>query len=539
MKGRQKIRPLVNFEIKSERKVDSSLPKESNKRTNLHKSELFSESLKGALSNILPSISNRESTRIDGGFLEETNNRNIAVHNISKFHQYNTNPSQPEASHLKDDQSHVSFRKSDWSAKLLPRGIRRPPEERPSLAIRMAGQFNHDYESSISKIKNSNEQSSLNARYREVSLSQKIKKVQKEFTLNSLKHLLEEKAKAEYRFQKDFQKSQQLRKKIAGKEKLTTELAHNAHKHSFRMVTESHPHKLSTTMVGQDQERASEEFKLKVSPRVRELVNSKKTIRNLLSQYQQKKRLNNLEIDPPISSLVNAERSKLFKEPAIEERVEDEAKVIIEDLRKIGVGERAAVEKKEELKEKVKLLFRNVVKWHRRARKMNMSLYDLVYRNIIPKEAYSMPMSKNFMVAISMGEVQQIFMYLKKNPRFVYEYDSIRRTPLHKAVYQNDIAMTRIFLTYSPDLEATDVFNNTPLSLAVANNNLQIVKELLLKGADPILPVVKNTSRTSESDSTEVRSECRDLVKKARGIWKKFNGARKHKVPAQELANFL
>lgn len=61
----------------------------------------------------------------------------------------------------------------------------------------------------------------------------------------------------------------------------------------------------------------------------------------------------------------------------------------------------------------------------------------------------------------------------------------MKKTPLHIAVHNNSIAMTQLLLKYEANPNVIDCMQNTPLHIAVLEQNFfPMVRLLILKGAD-------------------------------------------------------
>jgi hypothetical protein len=71
--------------------------------------------------------------------------------------------------------------------------------------------------------------------------------------------------------------------------------------------------------------------------------------------------------------------------------------------------------------------------------------------------------------------------------------DDNNLTPLHWACKLNNFAALKIFLNFY-DINAKDIFGNTPLHYSVMNQNLIITNYLLSKGASPYITNVSNLS---------------------------------------------
>jgi len=71
--------------------------------------------------------------------------------------------------------------------------------------------------------------------------------------------------------------------------------------------------------------------------------------------------------------------------------------------------------------------------------------------------------------------------------------DDNNLTPLHWACKLNNFAALKIFLNFY-DINAKDIFGNTPLHYSVMNQNLIITNYLLSKGASPYITNISNLS---------------------------------------------
>jgi hypothetical protein len=71
--------------------------------------------------------------------------------------------------------------------------------------------------------------------------------------------------------------------------------------------------------------------------------------------------------------------------------------------------------------------------------------------------------------------------------------DDNNLTPLHWACKLNNFAALKIFLNFY-DINAKDIFDNTPLHYSVMNQNLIITNYLLSKGASPYITNISNLS---------------------------------------------
>jgi len=70
-------------------------------------------------------------------------------------------------------------------------------------------------------------------------------------------------------------------------------------------------------------------------------------------------------------------------------------------------------------------------------------------------------------------------------------------TPLHIAVQNENIELIKVLLAGSSDFNVRNADGLTPLDLAIANNNVEIVRLLLEHGMVPTTPPPAQTSQAS------------------------------------------
>lgn len=165
----------------------------------------------------------------------------------------------------------------------------------------------------------------------------------------------------------------------------------------------------------------------------------------------------------------------------------------IEEISESARKKRAELEIKRERKINFREHVQGIIKWHRRALKMRLNLSDLIDSNLLPKQEYELPQSRQFLMSVNQGDTAVIGSFLRQDKRFLYQFDAIKRTALHKAVSREDLAMVKYLLNHHPDLEAKDLFGQTPLGIALKKENIAIVRELMNAGADPIEGVGNDT----------------------------------------------
>lgn len=83
-------------------------------------------------------------------------------------------------------------------------------------------------------------------------------------------------------------------------------------------------------------------------------------------------------------------------------------------------------------------------------------------------------------------------------------------TALHWACKHGYVDMVRMLLHYHADFDAIDLMNRTPLSIAIQENHKEIVKLLLIHGANPWSSTLTEIKPLNE----EVRKIVSDARKK-------------------------
>ena len=177
--------------------------------------------------------------------------------------------------------------------------------------------------------------------------------------------------------------------------------------------------------------------------------------------------------------------------------------------------------------------YKAILGWSRRAKKMGLTLRDLVEFKLIPSKCFELPDAKQFLVEVGIGNIEGAKTLLKEEPRLLYQYDTLKRTALHRAIARGNNSMVRFLLTFFPDLEARDIFGKSPLDLALKANDIAIVRDLLIRGAEPLGGFRGNT-------------DSHLIIRKANAFWHTINHLNFRLLPLREtevlwrkLGNFI
>ena len=77
---------------------------------------------------------------------------------------------------------------------------------------------------------------------------------------------------------------------------------------------------------------------------------------------------------------------------------------------------------------------------------------------------------------------------LRHSKLLVYEYDNFRLTALHWAVIREHRAVVDVLIEWGSFINATDIYERTPLYYAIRNQSVYMVFEMLLRRASPWSP---------------------------------------------------
>ncbi|CAK67753.1 unnamed protein product (macronuclear) [Paramecium tetraurelia] len=130
---------------------------------------------------------------------------------------------------------------------------------------------------------------------------------------------------------------------------------------------------------------------------------------------------------------------------------------------------------------KVNLLMRSLKK----IKLLNLTIPQIMKQQIFQRTAFASQYSKEFIFAAKQNNINQIQNLLQTNPFLVFQYDFYNMTALHWACKNGHLEIVKILLQHHADFDALEVMNRTPLSIAIQENQQEIVKLLLTYGANP------------------------------------------------------
>jgi len=106
-----------------------------------------------------------------------------------------------------------------------------------------------------------------------------------------------------------------------------------------------------------------------------------------------------------------------------------------------------------------------------------------------PTRSYQHPKSIAFIEYAKMGRSERLVdMMLRHSKLLVYEYDNFRLTALHWAVIREHRAVVDVLIEWGSFINATDIYERTPLYYAIENQSVYMVFEMLLRRASPWSP---------------------------------------------------
>lgn len=128
-------------------------------------------------------------------------------------------------------------------------------------------------------------------------------------------------------------------------------------------------------------------------------------------------------------------------------------------------------------------------------------------------KSYQMEKSIQFFVHIRLSNMANLREMLHHSRFFIFQIDSIGKTPLHRACLNNDEELVKLFLRHVPDVNKRCFKGLSPLSEAINNDNISIARLLLLNRAKPWFD--GNGSYQNLYRSGPMRA----LVEKAKYFW--------------------
>lgn len=119
----------------------------------------------------------------------------------------------------------------------------------------------------------------------------------------------------------------------------------------------------------------------------------------------------------------------------------------------------------------------------------------------MPQHSYSQPHASAFIDACKFNDYAAVEELLDICPQLVYEYDHIGMTGLHWACKKNHERIGHLLIGRRAWVNATDQLGRKPIYFAVKSRNPRLVREMLLKMADPWTPAgCKSYSSLSQND---------------------------------------
>lgn len=127
-------------------------------------------------------------------------------------------------------------------------------------------------------------------------------------------------------------------------------------------------------------------------------------------------------------------------------------------------------------------------------RKMRLTPKELAAEQIFSKIPYEHKDSEQFFIAVKLRDVAKINEMLKANRYLVFDFDSVKQTPLHWAVKRGYAEVVEALLRAGAKLDAMDLMGQTPLFLAAKHSFVEVVKLLISQQADPFQPNKKGVT---------------------------------------------
>lgn len=110
-------------------------------------------------------------------------------------------------------------------------------------------------------------------------------------------------------------------------------------------------------------------------------------------------------------------------------------------------------------------------------------ILNLLFLNIVFLYALEVKYQQEIHNAVRNNDMEMLKYILKDSSKYINEVDTLGYTPLHLAVRRDDTKMVEYILKFNPNTNTQDKFGDTPLIDGARNNNMDIVKLLVCKGA--------------------------------------------------------
>lgn len=141
---------------------------------------------------------------------------------------------------------------------------------------------------------------------------------------------------------------------------------------------------------------------------------------------------------------------------------------------------------KDEIRQKRHKLLKKIVEFLSFAKELGIES-ELILE--FPTRSYQHPKSVPFIEYAKMGRSEKLVdLLMRQSKLLVYEYDNFRLTALHWAVIRDHQGAMDILIEWGSFINATDVYERTPLYYAIRNQNVYMVFEMLVRRASPWSP---------------------------------------------------
>ena len=121
-------------------------------------------------------------------------------------------------------------------------------------------------------------------------------------------------------------------------------------------------------------------------------------------------------------------------------------------------------------------------------KKMKLTRKDINSHVVWHWEPYHDPDSRDFIMAVKRNDFKAVQKYIRFTSRFlVFEFDECRLSALMWAVKRDFFQMSKFLIDSCSRVDWLDMLGRTPLHSAVKNDNLKMVKLLLLNKANPTI----------------------------------------------------